>query len=125
MENERLKYDSDLTDEQWAMIAPLLGKLKPGTWPKRELLDAIFYITVNGIKWRNLPHDFPPWKTVYSFFRRARITGLWDDILAHLVEKTREKQGRQPLPSYGIIDSQSAKIIYASANRGIDGGKKN
>ncbi len=74
---------------------------------------------------RNLPHDFPPWKTVYSFFRRANISGLWDEILEFLVEITRQVEGKQPEPAYAIIDSQSVKTVSASEQRGIDGGKKN
>ena len=125
MEKNRKSYSTDLNDNQWKAIQPMLTGLKPGTWPKRELIDAVLYVTVNGIKWRNLPHDFPPWQTVYSFFRRAKIKGLWDDILTQLVEIARESAGKKCTPTYAIIDSQSVKTIYASNDRGIDGGKKN
>ena len=73
---------------------------------------------------RHLPHDFPPYSTVHSFYRRARISGLWDKILQHLVEVTRTRAGRNPDPTYAIIDSQSVKTVYASEQIGFDGGKK-
>lgn len=91
MSDIRQKYATDLTDRQWAIVEPLLTGLKPGSWSKRELINAVLYVTENGIKWRNLPHDFPPWQTVYSFFRRAKIKGIWEDIMVHLVEMTRKK----------------------------------
>jgi len=71
-----------------------------------------------------MPHDFPPYSTVHSFYRRARISGLWDKILEHLVKMTRINTGRKEDPSYAIIDSQSVKTVAASEERGIDGGKK-
>ncbi|MEY8234091.1 transposase, partial [Oscillospiraceae bacterium 50-16] len=94
------------------------------TWSKRELTDAVLYLVDSGCKWRQLPHDFPPYSTVHSFYRRARISGLWDKILEHLVKKTRKNAGRKESPSYAIIDSQSVKTVAASEERGIDGGKK-
>ena len=87
-------------------------------------MNAILYKIGNGCKWRNLPHDFPPWQTVYSFFRRAKLSGLWDDILQFLVEITRQIENRASAPSYAIIDSQSVKTVSASEDRGIDDGKK-
>ena len=71
-----------------------------------------------------MPHDFPPAFTVHSFYRRARLNGLWDRILQHLVKITRENDGRNTEPSYAIIDSQSVKTTSASEQRGYDGGKK-
>ena len=125
IEITRQPYDSDLTDNQWEAIEPLFGHLRNFKWPKRELVNALLYVLVNGIKWRNLPHDFPPWKTVYSFYSRAEKSGLWDEILQFLVEITRQIEDRNAHPSYAIIDSQSVKTISASKERGIDGGKKN
>ena len=121
----RNAYDSDLTDDQWDAIAPLFEHLRNFKRPKRELVNALLYVLVNGIKWRNLPHDFPLWKTVYSFYSRAEKSGLWDEILQFLVEITRQIEDRNAYPSYAIIDSQSIKTISASRERGIDGGKKN
>ena len=91
---------------------------------KRSLVDAVFYIDKTGCQWRQLPHDYPPYIAVWSFYRRARESGLWEKIMDALVQKTREKAGRKATPSYGIIDSQSAKTVAASKERGIDGGKK-
>ena len=117
-------YPSDLTDTQWEEIAPLFSGLREYIWPKRELLDAVLYLVKTGCQWRNLPHDFPPYSTVHTFYRRARLSGLWDRILEHLVEKTRTNAGRNPGPTYALIDSQSVKTVAASEDRGIDGGKK-
>ena len=117
-------YPSDLTDTQWAEIESLFTGLREYTWPKRELLDAVLYLVKTGCQWRHLPHDFPPYSTVHSFYRRARINGLWERILQHLVVKTREDAGRNAEPTYAIIDSQSVKTVSASEERGIDGGKK-
>lgn len=113
-----------MTDTQWQQIEPLFSNTRTYKWSKRELTNAVLYLVDSGCKWRQLPHDFPPYSTVHSFYRRARITGLWDDILKHLVKLTREKAGRNEEPSYGIIDSQSVKTVAASEQRGFDGGKK-
>ena len=121
----RHPYDSDLTDTQWESIAFLFSDMRNFKWPKRELVNAVLYVLINGIKWRNLPHDFPPWKTVYSFYSRAIKNGFWDEILQFLVDISRAIENRDPEPSYAIIDSQSVKTIHASQERGIDGGKKN
>ena len=120
---KRKKYATDLTDKQWAEIEPLFVGMREYKYSKRELLNAVLYLIDNGCKWRNLPHDFPAWQTVYSFFRRATENGLWDKILEHLVEVTRKKEGRNPNPTYAIINSQSVKTVYASEQRGYDGGK--
>lgn len=125
MKNERKPYSTDLTDSQWEAIEPLFVGMRNRQWSKRELLNAMLYKVDNGCKWRNLPHDFPPWQTVYSFFRRAKLSGLWDELLQFLVEITRQIEDRAADPSYGIIDSQSVKTVSSNENRGIDGGKKN
>ena len=88
MKNDYLKrksYPTDLTDSQWAIIAPLFNGMREYKYSKRELLNAVLYVVDNGCKLRALPHEFPAWQTVYSFFRRAKETGLWDKILQHLV----------------------------------------
>ena len=117
-------YPTELTDAQWQLIEPLFSKTRTYKWSKRELTNAVLYLVDSGCKWRQLPHDFPPYSTVHSFYRRARITGLWNAILQPLVKQTRKKGGRKPQPSYGIIDSQSVKTVAASEQRGFDGGKK-
>ena len=123
-EKRRESYASDLTDKQWEEIAPLYTGMRNSRWSKRELTDAVLYLVDSGCKWRQLPHDLPPYSTVHSFYRRARISGLWDKILEHLVKKTRINAGREENPSYAIIDFQSVKTVAASEGRGIDGGKK-
>ena len=121
---ERASYPTDLTDEQWAVIEPLFVGMREYKYSKRELLNAVLYVVDSGCKWRQLPHDFPAWQTVYSFFRRANEKGLWDKILEHLVKIIRKKAERNPNPSYALIDSQSVKTAYASEQIGFDGGKK-
>ena len=122
--NKRQRYPSDMTDSQWSEIEPLYSGLREYKWSKRELTNAVLYFVNTGCQWRQLPHDFPPYSTVHSFYRRARLTGLWDRIQHHLVAKTRVTAGREAEPTYAIIDSQSVKTISASEERGIDGGKK-
>ena len=122
-EKGRKSYPSDLTDKQWEEIAPLYKGMRNCTWSKRELTNAVLYLVDSGCKWRQLPHDFPPYSTVHSFYCHARISGLWDKILEHLVKKTRTNAGRKENPSYAIIDSQSVKTVAASKDRGIDSGK--
>jgi putative transposase len=106
-------YPSDLTDEQWAILEPLIPPAKPGGRPRsvdiREVINAIFYVDRTGCQWRALPHDFPPWSTVWSYFRTFRNDGTWERIHTALREQVRVKQGREPTPSAAIIDSQSVK----------------
>ena len=120
----RASYPSDLTDTQWEAIKPHFVGMRTYKWSKRELVNAVLYFEKTGCQWRLLPHDFPPFPTVWSFYRRAKLSGLWERILCDLVEKTRVNAGRNPEPSYGIIDSQSVKTTSSSEQRGIDGGKK-
>ncbi len=106
-------YPSDLTDQQWAILEPLIPPAKPGGRPRsvdmREVLTAIFYVDRTGCQWRALPHDFPPWSTVWSYFRAFRNDGTWKRMQTALRERVRVKQGRDPTPSAAIIDSQSVK----------------
>ena len=117
-------YPSDLTDSQWEIIAEYFPQNGNNDYHKRSLIDAVLYLLDNGCKWRSLPHDYPPYSTVHSFYRRARLSGLWEKVQQAVVKKVRVEAGRPESPSYGIIDSQSTKTIYASKERGIDGGKK-
>ena len=80
-------YPTDLTDEQWQLIAPQFSNQRRYKWEKRELINAELYITKTGCQWRMLPNDFPPYATVWSFYRRANQAGLWDEILQPLVKK--------------------------------------
>jgi transposase len=107
-------YTTDLTDAEWARIEPLLPPEKPVGRDRevdlREVLNAIDYRADNGVKWRNLPSDFPAWQTVYSYFRSWVRLGVWEELNLALVEDVRESVGRATEPSLTIIDSQSVKL---------------
>ena len=109
----RALYDSDLTDAEWALIRPLLPPHPPRgniPWvPKREIVNAIFYLNKHGCTWRGLPHDFPVWETVYAYFRQWTKAGIWEQINDALRRAARVAEGREPEPTAGIVDSQSVK----------------
>jgi putative transposase len=117
-------YPSDLTDKEWAIIETFFPYGNKSDYHKRSLVNAVFYIEKSGCQWRMLPNDFPPYASVWSFYRRARENGTWEKVLDALVKKVRQNAGRKPTPTYGIIDSQSVKTTSASTERGFDGGKK-
>jgi len=124
---ERATYPTDLTDAQWEDIidhirAPKLGG-RPPLHSRREILNAIFYIVRSGCAWRLLPADFPPWKTVYHYFRCWRIDGSMEKLNAALRTEVRQKAGREPQPSAAIIESQSVKTTSVGGPRGFDGWK--
>lgn len=119
----RKSYPTDLTDAQWKEMEPFYTGMRNRKWSKRELTNAVLYVTKTGCQWRNLPHDFPPYQTVYSFFSRGQKSGLWEKILVHLVEKIRLDAGRNANSSYALINSQSVKTVVDSEECGIDGGK--
>ena len=106
-------YPSDLTEQEWAILQPLIPPAKPGGRPRstdmRAVVNAILYLDRTGGQWRALPHDFPPWSTVWSYFRTWRNDGTWLRMHTALREQVRVKQGREPTPSAAIIDSQSVK----------------
>jgi transposase len=120
-----MAYPSDLKDKQWAAIKDNFHNGNRAKHDKRVLLNAVLYVVKTGCQWRWLPKDFPCWKTVYTFFRRMCIEGVWEKILQQLVLKTRVQAGKDPGPTYCIIDSQSVKTTGPADSRGIDGGKKN
>lgn len=114
-----------MTDSQWEIIKTILKKEKyRNIENKREQINAVFYVVKTGCQWRNLPKDFPNWKTVYSFYRRACLNGIWIKIQKELVKKTRILSGKNENPTYALIDSQSVKTASGNENRGYDGGKK-
>src|SRR5215468_7160038 len=103
----------DLPNQPWALLAPLIPPAKPGGRPRtanmRQVINALLYMVRSGCQWRMLPKEYPPWPTVWTYFRTWRISGDWEQIHTALRERVRKSLGREPTPSAAIIDSQSVK----------------
>ncbi len=127
---QRVPYDSDLSDTEWKLIAPLFkrekkdGRGRPPSTPFREIVDALCYLSRTGCQWRMLPHDFPDWHFVYQWFRQWCGDETLVKINTALRKQIRIEDGRDPDPSLGIIDAQSVKSTAVAGVRGFDGGKK-
>ena len=123
----RQPYPSDMTDAQWELLADLFPEAQTGR-PREvsipDVVDAIFYVNRTGVQWRYLPHDYPRWDVVYSYFRKWGKDGTWDKVQRVLREGVRQTAGREATPSLACVDSQSVKGTECGGDHGIDGHKK-
>ena len=123
-----LRYASDLTDSEWALMARKMPRRRRLGRPRqvdlREIVQAIFYVLSTGCQWRALPSEFPPYSTVQGYFYAWRDTGRWHRIVRALVRQARRRLGRKPQPTAAVIDSQTASTTQAGGPRGFDPGKR-
>jgi putative transposase len=121
-------YPSDLTDAQFARLAPLLPRARPGGRPRsvnlHDVVNGILYVNRTGCQWRQLPKDYPPWSTCYDYFRKWRQAGVWQQVNDALRARVRRKAGRKRTPKTAALDSQSAKAGGSGGEVGYDAGKK-
>lgn len=127
---ERRAYPTDLTDEEWARLEPLIPAPKSGPWggrppiDRREIINGIRYVLRTGCAWRLMPHDLPKWITCYAYFRRWKLDGTWKRIHDKLRGDVRVQEGRERQPSAAIIDSQSVKTTEKGGSMATTRGKR-
>jgi putative transposase len=120
------RYPTDLTDDEWAILEPLIPPAKAGGRPRgadvREVVNAVRYLLRSGCAWRLLPREFPPWPTVYAYFRRWQADGTWERAAGALRRDLRVALGRRPEPSGAVLDSQTAKTTEKGGRAATTGG---
>ena len=123
----RRAYPTDLTDDEWRVLEPLIPPAKPGGRPRgvdpREVLNAMRYLLRSGGAWRLLPHEFPPWPTVYAYFRRWQADGTWERMAAVLRRELRVALGRRAEPSAAVLDSQTVKTTEKGGRAATTGAR--
>jgi putative transposase len=116
---KRKRYPSDLSDREWEILAPHIPAVKAGGRPvrysRREIVNGILYVLRSGCSWRMMPHDLPPWDTVYGYFNRWRKAGVWETAHHQLYSQLRQAMGREAEASAAIADSQSVKTTEKGA----------